>query len=396
MLWSTAATSQSTVSNNQVQAGDVFSSQQLDVVTSSSDTSATTTSTGNSLIGSASTGDLDVESTQTMSGSATAGTTINVQSDAGPSLDSLTAATGNSGSSVIDGGGTLSGHFTQSTTGSAIDAESQTNGPQAASTDVAIQAQAIANSQTFGSTDSNVAATTTQSNAASVTANGGAVLGDVTDVGTFSATGAGNNLTSVGAGQSSQTLTADQSNTGQVTQGAMFVNLGNSEVTETDTTATGNNINVSNTQGPLSLTDNQDNESFVHAQSVETSYEYGGATVTADGVGNAAFAGNVGPSVTLNNTQTNGAEGVESSASFNSAGSPGFDAFVSSTATGNAVTGFACSQCGGVMNVTNSQTNLGDAAATTQIGLAAGGRSVRGVATAIGNTATFYTSSPGN
>jgi len=68
MLATTAATSQSTVSNNQVQAGDVFSSQQLDVVTSSSDTTATTTSTGNSLIGSASSGNLDVESTQTMSG----------------------------------------------------------------------------------------------------------------------------------------------------------------------------------------------------------------------------------------------------------------------------------------------------------------------------------------
>jgi hypothetical protein len=46
------------------------------------------------------------------------------------------------------------------------------------------------------------------------------------------------------------------------------------------------------------------------------------------------------------------------------------------------------------MNVTNSQTNLGDAAASTQIGLTGSARSVRGVASAVGNTATFFTASP--
>jgi len=323
---------------------------------------------------------------------------MNIATGAGPSLSSLTAATGNSGSSVILGGGALTGSFLQTSTNATTDAESQTNGQTAPYNGVVgIQTQAVANSQSFGATDSSIATATTQSNGSTVTANGGVVLENVQQSGAFSAVGAGNDLTSVGQGQSSGTLSVDQTNTGQTTQGAMFVNLGNSEITETDATATGNNINASNAGGPLSLTDSQDNESFVHAQSVETSYEFGGATVTADGVGNAAFAGNVSGSTTVNNTQVNGAEGVESTASFTSAGSPGYDVAVSSTATGNAVTGFACSECeGGVMTATSSQTNLGDIAASSQVGLASGARSVRGVATAVGNTATFYTSSTGN
>ena len=74
--------------------------------------------------------------------------------------------------------------------------------------------QAIANSQGFGSTDSTINTSTTQSNSASVTANGGAVLGDVPDQASFSAVGSGNNVTSVGVGQTDQTLSATQTNTG--------------------------------------------------------------------------------------------------------------------------------------------------------------------------------------
>ena len=60
------------------------------MVTSSSDTSATTTTTGNSLIGSVVSGNLTVESTQTNSGNLSANTTINVSDGAGE-LSSLTA-----------------------------------------------------------------------------------------------------------------------------------------------------------------------------------------------------------------------------------------------------------------------------------------------------------------
>jgi len=74
MLATTTATSQSTVSNNQVDAGDICSSQQFDVVSNSSDTSAT--STADSSVGSASSG-LAVQSTQGNSGDVAAYATMN-------------------------------------------------------------------------------------------------------------------------------------------------------------------------------------------------------------------------------------------------------------------------------------------------------------------------------
>jgi len=405
-LWFATATSQ-TVTNDQTQAGNVFSSQTLDVVTASSDTTATTTSTGNSFTGSVVTGDLNVQSNQALSGNVQAQTVLNVAADAGPSTSLFTAATGNTGTSVISGGGTLSGNYIQNTTSPAapnclslggpcapIDGESQIEGPNATTADLNMSVQAISNSQTFGTSDSALNVTATQTNGSSVAANGGAILGDVTDQGSFSSVGAGNNVTSTTSGVVSQTLGVTQTNDGAVTQGTEFVNLGNSEVTSTSATATGNNVSATNTGGPLDVSTNQDNESYVRAQGVETSFAFGGANVSAYGVGNSVMAGNVGPSTVLNNVQVNGTGGVQSIASFS--GDNGFDAFVSSTAIGNAATGFACSSCGGVMNVTNSQTNNGDASASAAVSLTSGARSVRSTATAVGNSGTFYVSSPGN
>ncbi len=48
------------------------------------------------------------------------------------------------------------------------------------------------------------------------------------------------------------------------------------------------------------------------------------------------------------------------------------------------------------MSVNNSQTNAGDAAASSQLSLTGAARSVRGVATSVGNNATFYVTKPGN
>jgi len=392
MAWSGTATSQSTVSNAQVQGGAVTASQQLDVVTNSGDTTAATTASGNSFVGSVVTGSLDVTSSQTGSGNVAASTVINVASDAGPTTQSATAATGNSGSAVIIGGGALSGSFLQTSASPTVDAESQINATNAETADAAFSVQATGNGQVLGATDSAIGAAVSQSNASTVTANGGVVFGDVSNQGSFAAVGAGNSLTSVGQGASAQAIDVAQTNTGQVTQGAIFVNLGSSGITDTSSTGTGNSATVTNTEGGLAVTTSQDNESFVHAQTVETSFDWGGATVSAEATGNSAVAANVGPNLALNNTQLNGAEGVESSATFQ--GDTGFDATVSSSATGNSVTGFACSACGGVMNVTNNQTNLGDAAASTQIGLTGSARSISGAATAVGNSATFFVSAP--
>ena len=66
LLWFGTAISQSVVTNNQVQNGNVVSSDELDVVTETSDATAAATSTGNSLTGSVVAGSLNVQSTQVL------------------------------------------------------------------------------------------------------------------------------------------------------------------------------------------------------------------------------------------------------------------------------------------------------------------------------------------
>jgi hypothetical protein len=350
MLLCGTATSQSTITNDQSQSGAVIGSQTLNVVTNSSDTTAVTTSTANSFVGSVVTGSVDIASRQRASGPVSASTTINVASDAGPATSSFTAATGNFGSSTVIGGSGLTGSFLQTASSRTVDAESQINAAGATTADASFTVQAVANGQEFGAEHGAIQASVTQSTSSTTTANGGVVFGNVSDQGSFTAMGAGNNLTSVGQDGSFGNLNVSQTNTGQVTQGAMFANFGQSEVTDTSAIASGNNANITNSEGDLIVGGNQNNQSFVHAQAVETSYEYGGATVDAEAVGNSMTAGETGPSLTLSNSQLNGTMGVESTASFE--GNTGFDASVNASATGNAATGFACSrlrrrgQCG--------------------------------------------------
>ena len=68
---------------------------------------------------------------------------------------------------------------------------------------------------------------------------------------------------------------------------------------------------------------------------------------------------------------------------------------VAAEAVGNSVTGYACSQCDGQMDVTNAQTNSGNVSATATTTIRGNGRSVATGANAIGNSATFYVSRPG-
>jgi hypothetical protein len=63
---------------------------------------------------------------------------------------------------------------------------------------------------------------------------------------------------------------------------------------------------------------------------------------------------------------------------------------------GNSATGYACSSCGGTVGITSRQVNSGDVNATSTVNITGSGRSVAGVATAVGNSATYYSSRPGN
>ena len=370
----------SEVTNTQVQLGDVFSQQTLDVVTADS-TTAVTTATGNGSLGAVENGSAHVVSSQTLSGSLTAQTRLNVSGSPGDTTALSTAATGNSGDAGVTNGA-LTGTFTQSVTqaplGTGLTARAQIEGEFAQGGDVSESTQAIANSQGFGLTASTSNVAITQSNSADLIADGGAIMQYVSGTAIVSAATVGNNVTAVGVDASSMTYAATQTNTGSLTQASKFTAYGTSQETVTSATASANNVNSSNEGLLLDATVSQTNSSYVRAQAEETSFEFGSASTTAYGVGNTSLAGNYGAELHFDNNQINSGGGIESVASF------------------SGDTGYACSQCTGTMSVTNHQTNSADVGATNTLALTGGARNVTGVSTAVGNSGSFYVSAPHN
>ena len=414
--FSGVATSQSVVNNNQLQVGDVNSDQTLNVVVSVGDSSSVSTATGNSLTAATVSGSLDVETIQVLNGNSTGGASgnvsavshVNITTDGGPQTTVTAAATGNTLEADSLEGGPLTGNYSQSVvvTPGFITSEYDFNAAAAQTGGASVSSQAIANSMGFAVSDTTGNVTTEQDNNATVDAEGGSEVGGGSGAtlqftgGTaqFSTTAVGNNLTATGTGVTSQTINVTQSSNGPLTQSGNFVNTGNAQTLEGDAIATSNNVAITNTAGALSVTNAQTNTTpFTFADSVASSFEFGSGQATADGVGNSVLAGNFGPSTVLNNTQVNSG-GIEATASFT--GDNGFDATSSATAMGNAAIGFACSQCGGVISVTNNQTSTGGGVEaisnTTLTNVGGSNRNSTGISTAVGNSATFYVSKPNN
>ena len=405
-----AATSQSTVSNDQSLQTDVTADQTLNVVDSSGSSTSIASATGNGMMSGTQIGSLDVQSVQTLAGNVTGNVSavshVNI-SGAGGQVTSLAAATGNNYVVTSDGsvgGGPVSGNFAQSTGANwTVKSETDFQAPNAVADGASIASQAIANSLGFAVNDAATTVTTLQTNSALIDAEGGselnggsgATLGATAGTVIYSTTAVANNLTGSGTGQSSQTINATQVADGPLVQAAGFVNVGNGQSVEGDATASVNNVAVTNTSGALVVVSNQTNDTqFTHAQSVATDFQFGSGQSTAFGVGNSVLAGNQGPSTELDNTQVN-AGGIQAQASFT--GDSGFDATSSATAMGNAAIGFACSQCSGAITINNSQTTSGGGVeAVSNTTVTGSNRSTTGIATAVGNNGTFYVSRPSN
>ena len=387
------ASSQSLILNGQLQTGDVISAGTLDVVDQTDDTTNVVNATGNSLSGSVVSGSLEVQSTQAISGLASSDNRVTVATDGGEAVVTSTATTGNTLDVGITGGGQLTGSYNQSSTGSTVYSHSQITGNAARTTNMSASNQAIANSAGFGVTDSSADVSVVQSNSATVNSDGGVIWQYITGQATLSSAAIGNNVTSATAGTTTQAISATQSNTSTLLQAAHWGAYGTSQDTVTSATATANNTNLTNTGGSLDTTVNQSNSSYVRAQAEETSFAYGGASSVAYGVGNSSLSGNQGPATFIDNTQTNTGLGIQSIANFS--GNSGYDAQASSTAIGNAAAGYSCANCQSTMQVRNNQTNSAGVGATSSVTVSGSGRSSRNTTTAVGNTGSFYVTSPG-
>ena len=387
-----AATSQTnTVLNNQIQLGDVFSQQTLNVETVSDYTAANTTATGNVYSASTDGGDLDIRSNQTSSGDVLADTNVNVAANSGAQTNLTTTAGGNLGDANVYAG-TMSAVFNQTTTASTITGHSHIEAPNAETGEVFTSTQAVGNNQNLGVSVGAAGVRVNQANAADTYSDGGGVYGLVTGAAEMTAGSMGNNVAVSGDGGSGVRVIVDQQNTAGVTQAAHFTAYGQVQDGKTTAIAAGNNMNAVNEGSLLDATVNQTNQAYVRAQAVSSAANFGAGAAVANGVGNNAVMGDIGGEVIVDNTQFNEGGGIEAVASYT--GGEGYDGLASATASGNAAVGYSCSDCSGRLTVANDQTNTVDVGATAT-GTLTTGRSISGVANAVGNTATYYVSRPG-
>lgn len=157
------------------------------------------------------------------------------------------------------------------------------------------------------------------------------------------------------------------------------------------TSAASNSASVANKWGYAQIHGSQSSHTDVRADTRVTLPEFAGSIdISSYGVGNATLATNVGSDMMLGVTQMN-TGGVEANAQMTGASHDYGDVTLSATAIGNEVYGQVCSQCGdAALTGAVSQNNGGHIVATGRV-TAGGAGHIVGSATAIGNSATFFT-----
>ena len=142
-----------TVLNNQIQLGDIFSSQTLNVVEVEDGVGAETTATGNSVLAGAQGVDMAMTSNQTMAASAQAVTTANVSAGLGEASQINTSATGNSADASVTQS-TMTGVLSQIATFSPeVTARGYVEAETASAGDLGVATTAMSNTASLGLTN---------------------------------------------------------------------------------------------------------------------------------------------------------------------------------------------------------------------------------------------------
>jgi hypothetical protein len=389
-LSSGAATSQ--VVSQQIQLGDVFTEQTLDVQDVSDAITVTSAAMGNGFSASNSSGgNLTVRANQGLGGQVTAGAVLNATGIMGTTTTISTSATGNSIDTGMIGGA-ITANVTQTAGAAGVLARGQIEAEEGAATDINETTQAITNSYGLGLTNAAAGIQLNQYSEGGVLADGGLIVGSLSNQGTLTGQAVANNATLTGVNGSAFRANTTQTSAGDIVQASKFAAYGESYVTLTNATASANNVHATNDGPELTLNNVQTNASYVRAQAEETSATFSSGQATAYGVGNSLLAGSFGADVTISNTQNNTGGGVEVTATLG--GGSGYDASSSATAFGNAATGYACSSCTSSLRADNNQTNSSEVGATSHLTTTGPVRSATGSATAVGNNASYYVTAP--
>ncbi len=367
------------VLNEQLNLGDVISGQRLNVVNVSDNVAVSNAAMGNALSGGADGRAADIRSTEDMQGAAVADTSLTLRGETGY-VNSVTQARGNY----------LAG--TAVNTGIDVDAGQNLNGDVTARSQI-VETGARLNYSGTGEQRGAVTGRTDQNSTGEIYAENEARFPYAPAPAVFSSQASANAVQATSTPNSHQNLAVSQNASGAGVTAWTGVWAGNAWDIAARSRAASNQAAFYNQGGSLVVDVDQQNAAEVLSRTELSSYDFGAAHSTAEAVGNEVHAGNNDIYVSIDNTQMN-TGGVTASAGFT--GQNGYDAYVGANAAGNAVTGFGCSTCGSDLNVRNSQTNMGDVRATATTNINGWGRNVVAGANAVGNTASFYVTNPGN
>jgi hypothetical protein len=381
------------VLNQQLQLGDVFAGQTLNVVDSQEQVTVESSARGNSASGAVYNGSITVQSDQTMQGDAVATTDITLGGDTWGEVNATTQAGGNYlAVSAYDA--TLTLDATQANTGGLVSATTELGDSSARlHAGASVGASAISNTVALYGEGSFVSGTIDQSSSA-VVRSFGRIESQYIPAEASVTSQAIVNAVAANSGQTSgQDLSIVQRSTGDFIEAEASANAGNAWDLAARARATANQAVLYNEGGSVVTASDQQNQSFVRASALTTAYDYGRAESYARGAANELSVGNNDIYVEIDNAQFNSG-GVDVTATFS--GTNGYDVSVGADAVGNSVTGYACSDCEGYLEARNAQTNSGDVSAVANTAVAGSNRSVITGANAVGNSASFYVSRPGN
>lgn len=381
------------VLNQQLQLGDIFAGQTLNVVDSQDQVTVGTSAQGNSASGAVYNGSITVQSDQTMQGDAVATTDITLGGDTYGVVNATTQAGGNYLAASAYGA-TLTLDATQSNTGGLVDATTELGDSNARlHAGAAVGASAISNTVAVYGQSSLVSGTIDQSSSALVRSFGRIESQYIPAEASVTSQAIVNAIAVNSDNTSGQDLSIAQRSFGNFVEAEASANAGNAWDLAARARATANQAVLYNQGGAVVNASDQRNSSFVRASALTTAFDYGRAEAYARGAANELSVGNNDIYVEIDNAQFN-TGGVDVISTFS--GTNGYDVSVGADAVGNSVTGYACSQCDGYLEAANTQTNTGDVSAVANTTVTGSNRSVITGANAVGNSASFYVSRPGN
>ena len=375
--------------SRQTQSGDVTG--QVDLNLTVDQLTVSTSAQGNALAGGVTDASAGLVSRQTMTGSARAGSTAALNGEADGQISVTTQAGGNYLGVTTDGA-TFAVDAAQSATGDQVRAQSVVRAPTGRMLQGGFaNSVAAANTAALGGPSSSLTGVIDQQAQTTVFSETVADIQYIPAPAVFAAQSTANVVQTNTTGASHQDLAVRQSNAPSTVEARTDVYVDNAWDLTASANAGANQAIMTNAGGSMLVNVDQANAGRVRADArVQTNLQ-GQTVLAARSVANETVAGNNDIYLKLDNTQLN-TGGVEADATY--IGVNGYDAYVGADAVGNAVTGYACSQCGGDVNINNNQTNSGNVTATTNATVGAGRAAVVG-ANAVGNTASFYISRPG-